>query len=67
MILDVRVGYPIHIRIRDKDRQQQQPFNLKDADRVLRRLRLFKVAFIFVTFINTTKMSIPKEVANTFK
>ena len=47
--------------------QQQQPSNLYDADGFLRRSGLFKVAFIFVTFINSTKVSIPKELANTLK
>jgi len=57
----------MHIRIRDGPGQQQQLFTLKDTDEDLSRLRLFKVASIFITFINHAKMGIPKEVANTFK
>ena len=59
------LGYLMHIRIREGEVQQQQPSNPKNADGVLRTLRLFKVAFIFVTFINTAKMSIRKVMDNT--
>jgi len=59
--------YLMHIRIRDGEGQQQQPFDLNDADVVPGRLGLFKVVSIFVTFINTAKVIIPKVIANTFK
>lgn len=67
MILYVRVGYPMYIRICNEEGQQQQPFDLNDADGVPGRLGLFKVVSIFVTFINDAKMSIHKVFANTLK
>ena len=60
-------GYFIHIRIRDEEGQQQQPFDLNDADGVPGRLGLFKVVSIFVTLINSAKMSIQNDLANTLK
>ena len=56
----------LYIRTWEGDGQQQLS-NLQDADEFLKRLELFKVAFIFVTFINCAKVSIPKELANTLK
>jgi len=55
------------IRIRDGEGQQQQPFDLNDADEVPGRLGLFKVVSIFVTVINSAKVIIRNVLANTFK
>lgn len=47
MMILMCLFYLTHIRIREGEGQQQQPSNLKDADRVLRTSGLFKDAFIF--------------------
>jgi len=66
LIFDVPY-YLRHIRIRDGEGQQQQPFNLNDADGVPGRLGLFKVVSIFVTLINSAKMRIQNGLTNTLK